>query len=165
MLALRETRKFFFVWPYCNYFGFICDGSFKHLKYGVLNCLWRHRRLDYKYCRRSHNWTCNERLVSRGMEESRHFTDIKDIRPGTKNLYCLFIVLDVGKLVWLIINWFQDLETNIFPLFLGKATKTKDGHNVRSCRVADKTGSINVSVWDEFGEYLQSGDIVRLIRG
>lgn len=30
-------------------------------------------------------------------EDSRHFTDIKDIRPGIKNLHCLFIVLEVGK--------------------------------------------------------------------
>ena len=49
--------------------------------------------------------------------------------------------------------------------FSGKATKTKDGHNVRSCRVADKTGSINVSVWDDFGEHLQSGDIIKFCKG
>ena len=31
-------------------------------------------------------------------DDTRHFTDIKDIRPGIKNLNCLFIVLEVGKL-------------------------------------------------------------------
>lgn len=31
-------------------------------------------------------------------EDAKHFTDIKDIRPGIKNLNCLFIVLEVGKL-------------------------------------------------------------------
>ncbi|KAL9958920.1 hypothetical protein ACROYT_G035997 [Oculina patagonica] len=75
-------------------------------------------------------------------EDSRHFTDIKDIRPGIKNLHCLFIVLEVGK-----------------------ATKTKEAHVVRSCRVADKTGSITVSVWDEVGEILQPGDIIKFVRG
>ncbi|XP_068751015.1 SOSS complex subunit B1-A-like [Montipora capricornis] len=75
-------------------------------------------------------------------EDLRHFTDIKDIRPGIKNLNCLFIVLEVGK-----------------------ATKTKDSHVVRTCRVADKTGSIMVSVWDEVGEILQPGDIIKFVRG
>ncbi|WAR12433.1 SOSB2-like protein, partial [Mya arenaria] len=32
------------------------------------------------------------------------------------------------------------------------ATRTKDNHTVRSCKVADKTGSINISIWDEIGE-------------
>lgn len=48
---------------------------------------------------------------------------------------------------------------------VGKATKTKDGHVVRACRVADKTGSITVSVWDEVGEILQPGDIIKFVRG
>ncbi len=39
---------------------------------------------------------------------------------------------------------------------------TKDGHEVRSCKVADKTGSINLSVWDEPGLLLQPGDILRI---
>ncbi|XP_001641161.2 SOSS complex subunit B1 isoform X1 [Nematostella vectensis] len=69
-------------------------------------------------------------------------TDIKDVRASQKNLHCVFIVLEIGK-----------------------PNKTKDGHNVRSCRVADKTASINVSIWDEFGEFLQPGDILRLTRG
>ena len=43
-------------------------------------------------------------------------------------------------------------------------TKTKDGHEVRSCKVADKTGSITISVWDEIGGLIQPGDIIRLDR-
>jgi hypothetical protein len=70
------------------------------------------------------------------------FTCVKDIRPGSKNLNIQFIVLDVGK-----------------------PTRTKDGHNVRSCRVADRTGSINISIWDEIGDLLQPGDICRLTKG
>lgn len=44
-------------------------------------------------------------------------------------------------------------------------TKTKDGHEVRTCKVADKTGSINISVWDDVGNLIQPGDIIRLTKG
>ncbi|XP_041719315.1 SOSS complex subunit B2 isoform X2 [Coregonus clupeaformis] len=47
----------------------------------------------------------------------------------------------------------------------GRVTKTKDGHEVRSCKVADKSGSIAISVWDELGSLIQPGDIIRLTRG
>ncbi|XP_013367645.1 PREDICTED: SOSS complex subunit B2 isoform X1 [Chinchilla lanigera] len=67
---------------------------------------------------------------------------IKDIKPGRKNLNVVFIVLEIGRV-----------------------TKTKDGHEVRSCKVADKTGSITISVWDEIGGLIQPGDIIRLTRG
>jgi len=68
--------------------------------------------------------------------------NIRDLKPGVKNLHLVFIVLDVGK-----------------------PTKTKDGHEVRSCRVADRTGSINASIWDDFGVHLQAGDIIRFCKG
>uniref|UniRef100_A0A8D0E3J9 SOSS complex subunit B2 n=1 Tax=Salvator merianae TaxID=96440 RepID=A0A8D0E3J9_SALMN len=67
---------------------------------------------------------------------------IKDIKPGLKNLNVIFIVLEIGRV-----------------------TKTKDGHEVRSCKVADKTGSITISVWDELGGLIQPGDIIRLTKG
>ncbi|XP_036176084.1 SOSS complex subunit B2 isoform X1 [Myotis myotis] len=67
---------------------------------------------------------------------------IRDIKPGLKNLNVVFIVLEIGRV-----------------------TKTKDGHEVRSCKVADKTGSITISVWDEIGGLIQPGDIIRLTRG
>lgn len=47
----------------------------------------------------------------------------------------------------------------------GRVTKTKDGHEVRSCKVADKTGSITICVWDEIGGLIQPGDIIRLTKG
>ena len=50
-------------------------------------------------------------------------------------------------------------------LSAGTPTRTKDNHNVRSCKVADKTGSINISIWDEVGDLLQTGDICRLVKG
>ncbi|XP_052371586.1 nucleic acid binding protein 1b [Oncorhynchus keta] len=67
---------------------------------------------------------------------------IKDVRLGLKNLNLIFIVLEMGRV-----------------------TKTKDGHEVRSCKVADKSGCINLSVWDEVGGLIQPGDILRLSRG
>ncbi|XP_030066020.1 SOSS complex subunit B2 isoform X1 [Microcaecilia unicolor] len=67
---------------------------------------------------------------------------IKDIKTGQKNINLIFIVLELGRVI-----------------------KTKDGHEVRSCKVADKTGSIVISVWDEIGGLIQPGDIIRLTRG
>ncbi|GAA6078094.1 SOSS complex subunit B1, partial [Tachysurus ichikawai] len=46
-----------------------------------------------------------------------------------------------------------------------RVTKTKDGHEVRTCKVADKTGSISISVWDDVGALIQTGDILRLTKG
>uniref|UniRef100_A0A8C6SJM6 SOSS complex subunit B2 n=1 Tax=Neogobius melanostomus TaxID=47308 RepID=A0A8C6SJM6_9GOBI len=57
---------------------------------------------------------------------------LKDVKPGSKNLNIVFIVLEIGRV-----------------------TKTKDGHEVRSCKVADKSGSISISVWDELGSLIQ----------
>ncbi|KAM4697810.1 SOSS complex subunit B2 [Rhinophrynus dorsalis] len=70
------------------------------------------------------------------------YVTIKDIQAGQKNLNVIFIVLEIGRV-----------------------TKTKDGHEVRSCKVADKTGSITVSVWDEIGSLIQPGDIIRVTKG
>ncbi|EHB09492.1 SOSS complex subunit B2 [Heterocephalus glaber] len=67
---------------------------------------------------------------------------IKDIKPGQKNLNVVFIVLEIGRV-----------------------TKTKDGHEVRSCKVADKRGSITISVWDEIGGLIEPGDTIPLTRG
>lgn len=65
--------------------------------------------------------------------------------------------------------WRRRAPQSAFPLpsFLpaGRVTKTKDGHEVRSCKVADKTGSITISVWDEIGSLIQPGDIIRLTKG
>ncbi|XP_013924881.1 PREDICTED: SOSS complex subunit B2 isoform X3 [Thamnophis sirtalis] len=75
------------------------------------------------------------------MANETHFF-IKDIKAGLKNLNVVFIVLEIGRV-----------------------TKTKDGHEVRACKVADKTGSITISVWDELGSLIQPGDIIRLTKG
>lgn len=64
---------------------------------------------------------------------------IKDMRAGMKNLNVMFIVLEVGH-----------------------PTVTKENREVRTFKVADATASINVSIWDEPGQLLSPGDIVRL---
>ena len=48
---------------------------------------------------------------------------------------------------------------------IGKPTTTKDGHTIRRVKVADKTGSIDLSVWDEYGAAMQAGDICKIIKG
>lgn len=67
---------------------------------------------------------------------------IKDIRPNLKNINVVFIVLEVGQ-----------------------PTLTKENRVVRTFKVADPSASINVSVWDEPGNLLVPGDIVRLTKG
>ncbi|XP_055707594.1 SOSS complex subunit B homolog isoform X1 [Phlebotomus papatasi] len=69
-------------------------------------------------------------------------TAIKDIRAGLKNINVVFIVLEVGA-----------------------ATVTKENREVRTFKIADPTGCINLSIWDEPGKLLIPGDIVRLTKG
>ncbi|XP_076440290.1 SOSS complex subunit B1-A-like [Babylonia areolata] len=71
-----------------------------------------------------------------------NWTFLKDIQPGMKNLYVNFIVLEISQ-----------------------PTRTKDGHYVRTVKVADKTGSMNMSVWDQVGDAVQPGDICKLLKG
>lgn len=70
------------------------------------------------------------------------FHSIKDLKVGVKNVNLSFIVLEVGR-----------------------PSTTKEGHEIRTCRVADRSASINLSVWGEIGSYIQPGDICRLIKG
>lgn len=76
------------------------------------------------------------------MTDGLQYVHIRDIKPAQKNINVLFIILEVGA-----------------------PTKTKDNHTVRSCKIADKTGSINISIWDEIGELVMTGDICRLVKG
>ncbi|XP_050698391.1 SOSS complex subunit B1-A-like isoform X2 [Eriocheir sinensis] len=70
------------------------------------------------------------------------FTPIRELKPGMKNLRLVFIVLEIGR-------------PNV----------TKENHEVRSVKVADRSGCINISLWDEPGQLLQPGDIVNLNKG
>lgn len=67
---------------------------------------------------------------------------IKDMKPGLKNISVIFIVLEVGH-----------------------PTVTKENREVRTFKVADQSACINASIWDEPGQLLVPGDIVRLTKG
>lgn len=71
-----------------------------------------------------------------------NYVQIKDMRPGLKNINVVFIVLEVGH-----------------------PTLTKENREVRTFKVADQSACINASVWDEAGQLLVPGDIVRLTKG
>ena len=43
--------------------------------------------------------------------------------------------------------------------------RTKDGNLVRTCSVADGSGMVNVSLWGDYCEAVQPGDVIELIRG
>ena len=65
-------------------------------------------------------------------------------------------------------RWKYGISENIILscfFTLGKPSKTKDGHEIRTIRVADKSGSINMSVWDDHGTQIQCGDIIRFSKG
>ncbi|KAL3284288.1 hypothetical protein HHI36_018446 [Cryptolaemus montrouzieri] len=67
---------------------------------------------------------------------------IKDMRAGLKNINVVFIVLEISH-----------------------PTLTKDNREVRTFKVADNSGCINASIWDEAGQLLMPGDIVLLTKG
>jgi len=66
---------------------------------------------------------------------------IKDLKPGMNGLSLSFIALDIGKV-----------------------SVTKDNNEVRTVKIADKTGTVNLSLWNEPGKVLQPGDIIRMSR-
>ncbi|KAM9953150.1 hypothetical protein ACTFIR_008211 [Dictyostelium discoideum] len=66
---------------------------------------------------------------------------VNEIKPYSKNINCVFIVLDKGP-----------------------PTKKKEG-TIYQVLVADSTASINMTVWDALGEQIQPGDILRLKGG
>lgn len=70
------------------------------------------------------------------------YVQIKDMRAGQKNINVTFIVLEVSH-----------------------PTVTKENREVRTFKVADPTGCINASIWDEAGQLLVPGDIVKLTKG
>ncbi|XP_040566695.1 SOSS complex subunit B1 [Lepeophtheirus salmonis] len=67
------------------------------------------------------------------------FMSVRNLKPGLKDLQLMCIILDIGR-------------PNV----------TKDGHEVRTVKVADKTGAVNLSVWDDPGKLINSGDIIRI---
>ncbi|VDN16780.1 unnamed protein product [Dibothriocephalus latus] len=47
----------------------------------------------------------------------------------------------------------------------GSPTRTKDGNEVRTVKVADRTGCINLSVWNEKGALIAPCDTLQLLQG
>ncbi|NXV56584.1 SOSB1 protein, partial [Molothrus ater] len=95
-------------------------------------------------------------------------TLVKDVKPGLKNLNLIFIVLETGECHprCPLLSPVTPVTPPVTPVTPpGRVTKTKDGHEVRTCKVADKSGSINISVWDDVGNLIQPGDIIRLTKG
>ncbi|VDD77040.1 unnamed protein product [Mesocestoides corti] len=72
-----------------------------------------------------------------------------------KRVSLVFIALDVGN----------EVEVLVVSPFPGSPTRTKDGNEVRTVRVADRTGSINLSVWNEKGALIAPADLLQLIQG
>ena len=56
-------------------------------------------------------------------------TSIKDLKPGMNSLNLSFIVIDIGR-----------------------AITTKENQEVRTVKVADRTGMVNLSLWNEPGK-------------
>ena len=76
------------------------------------------------------------------MAESEKISKIVDLTPGMLRICCKFIVLEVNN-----------------------GITTRDGHIITTCRVADKSASINLSVWDDKGKAIKSGEIFKLNKG
>ncbi|VDK44607.1 unnamed protein product [Anisakis simplex] len=73
---------------------------------------------------------------------SGRVTSIAQLVAGMKNLNVTFIVIDVGA-----------------------SRRTQQGHDIRTVRVADPSGSILMCVWDTVAEVIRSGEIWRLRNG
>lgn len=44
----------------------------------------------------------------------------------------------------------------------GNPQKTRDGHEIHSFKIADRSGSVTFNVWNKTGELIRPGDILRL---
>lgn len=71
------------------------------------------------------------------------FIPLRELKPGTKNMNVQVMILEQ----------------------VGDSHYTKEGSVVRTFKVADKTGSINLCLFGENGQYLRPGDICRVLRG
>ncbi|KAH8865626.1 SOSS complex subunit B1 [Schistosoma japonicum] len=53
----------------------------------------------------------------------------------------------------------------VYTTLQGPVTRTKDGNEVRTVKVADRTGTINLSVWNENSSLIAPCDIFQLVQG
>jgi hypothetical protein len=59
----------------------------------------------------------------------------------------------------------KNVNITVIVLEVGAPRRTPQGNDVRTIRVADPTGSINMSVWNELGEFVNPGDLFRIRNG
>lgn len=59
----------------------------------------------------------------------------------------------------------KNINLTFIVLEVGRPSTTKDGHEIRTCKVADRSATIHFSVWDELGVLLQPSDVCRLTKG
>jgi hypothetical protein len=82
-------------------------------------------------------------------------TQIGQLRPGVRNLHCTFIILDKSKFL---------TSIRLFT-FLAPPKQINNGSKVSTCKVADESGTINLTLWNEAAEYLCPGDVCSLKGG
>ncbi|KAI8147588.1 hypothetical protein BJV82DRAFT_352473 [Fennellomyces sp. T-0311] len=68
---------------------------------------------------------------------------IKDMRPLQRGINCEAIVIQ------------KDPDPTV----------TRDGDNLHKMLIADKTGSISLTIWNNNGQVLRSGDIIQILGG
>ena len=113
------------------------------------------------------NWKCVPWNRTKMQDSRLELTSVRDLKPAMKNLNMVFIVLEIGNIFHCeLMSQENELKRKgKICVPTGRPNVTKDGHEVRSCKVADKSGSVNVSVWDEPGLLLQPGDLIRVSKG
>lgn len=60
---------------------------------------------------------------------------------------------------------YQNYVASARVFCVGSSLPTKDGNTAHKFKVADKTGSVDLTVWNEVGEAINCGDIIRLTKG
>lgn len=82
---------------------------------------------------------------------------IKDMSPVSRNFDCEVIVLQKGKFTFFFFTFKLTQQKKD-----GEPVTTREGDMIYRFLVADKTGSIILSVWGEMGKDIKSGDILRI---
>ena len=101
----------------------------------------------------------------------RDWREAEDVRSNTKKpcsrlnaimwLGCTFILKSFSVVrEEITLTW-----VHVPPLCAGSSNLTRDGSVVRKCRVADRSGSIIFSLWNEEAEVIEPGDIIKLTKG
>lgn len=88
-----------------------------------------------------------------------NFLQVKDMNAQCKNFDCEVIVLQPGKYKKKKPLFYTKNEHNLVD---NEPTGTRDGDVVYKFLVADRTGSVVMTVWGTKGSEIKNGDILRL---